>query len=107
MTREGIPTGLLSIPIRYMHSAVETVALADIDRTARLLAAFISRLDESCLAGLAEEVVSRGMTELRTLLGRLSDAFGPSGREAAVRTLIRAEIEPLGRLASRWTRWAT
>ena len=46
MTREGIPTGLLSIPIRYMHSTVETVVLADIDRTARLLAAFISRLDD-------------------------------------------------------------
>ena len=42
VAREGIPTGLLSIPIRYMHSAVETVALADIDRTARLLAAFIA-----------------------------------------------------------------
>ena len=50
VTREGIPTGLLSIPIRYMHSAVETVVLADIDRTARLLAAFISRLDDAFLA---------------------------------------------------------
>ena len=56
VTREGIPTGLLSIPIRYMHTAVETVVLADIDRTARLLAAFISRLDDTFLAGLAEEV---------------------------------------------------
>ena len=56
VTREGIPTGLLSIPIRYMHTAVETVVLADIDRTARLLAAFISRLDDAFLAGLAEEV---------------------------------------------------
>jgi endoglucanase len=35
------------------------------------------------------------MTDLRNLLGRLSDAFGPSGREAAVRTLIKAEVEPL------------
>ena len=56
VTREGIPTGLLSIPIRYMHTAVETVVLADIDRTARLLAAFISRLDDAFLGGLAEEV---------------------------------------------------
>jgi endoglucanase len=56
VTREGIPTGLLSIPIRYMHTPVETVVLADIDRTARLLAAFISRLDDKFLAGLAEEV---------------------------------------------------
>lgn len=33
------------------------------------------------------------MTELRDLLQRLSDAFGPSGNEKAVRTVIRAEIE--------------
>jgi tetrahedral aminopeptidase len=56
VTREGIPTGLLSIPVRYMHSAAETVVLADIDRTARLLAAFISRLDETFVGGLVEEV---------------------------------------------------
>ena len=35
------------------------------------------------------------MTDLSNLLGRLSDAFGPSGREAAVRSLIKAEVEPL------------
>ena len=56
VTRQGIPTGLVSIPIRYMHSAVETVVVADIDRAARLLAAFISRLDASFLAALAGEV---------------------------------------------------
>lgn len=56
VTREGIPTGLVSIPIRYMHSTVETVVLADIDRTARLLAAFISRLDGETMAELAKEL---------------------------------------------------
>jgi endoglucanase len=56
VTREGIPTGLTSIPVRYMHSPVEMVALADIDRTARLLATFISRLDATVLAKLPEEV---------------------------------------------------
>jgi putative aminopeptidase FrvX len=56
VAREGIPTGLLGIPLRYMHSVVETVVLADIDRTARLLAAFISRLDGGFLTTLAEEV---------------------------------------------------
>ncbi len=56
VARAGIPTGLLSIPVRYMHSTVETVVLADIDRTARLLAAFISRLDEALVAALQEEV---------------------------------------------------
>ena len=45
VAREGIPTALISIPIRNMHSAVETVDSRDIERTARLLAAFISELD--------------------------------------------------------------
>ena len=33
------------------------------------------------------------MSDLKNLLGRLSDAFGPSGREVAVRSLIKAEVE--------------
>ena len=33
------------------------------------------------------------MTELRELLGRLSEAFGPSGNEKAVRALVRDEIQ--------------
>jgi tetrahedral aminopeptidase len=56
VAREGIPTGLTSIPLRYMHTAIETVVVADIDRTARLLAAFISRLDGQFLASLPEDV---------------------------------------------------
>ncbi|MGE5603766.1 MAG: M20/M25/M40 family metallo-hydrolase [Nitrososphaerales archaeon] len=56
VSQEGIPTGLLSVPIRYMHSSVETVAAADLDRTARLLAAFIARLDGETLTGLVEEL---------------------------------------------------
>jgi tetrahedral aminopeptidase len=56
VTQEGIPTGLLSVPIRYMHSTVETVVLDDLDRAARLLAAFIARLDERTLEGLADDL---------------------------------------------------
>ena len=39
-TRSGVATGLVSVPNRYMHSAVEMVSLEDADRTADLLAAF-------------------------------------------------------------------
>jgi len=46
VTREGIPTGLTSIPLRYMHTVVETVALPDIERTGRLLAHFIAELTD-------------------------------------------------------------
>jgi endoglucanase len=49
ITREGIPTALLGIPQRNMHTPVETVSVKDVERTGRLLAAFIARLDESFL----------------------------------------------------------
>ena len=36
----GIPTGLISVPNRYMHSPNEMVTLSDLDATANLLAGF-------------------------------------------------------------------
>lgn len=44
LSRAGVPTGLVSVPLRYMHSPVEMVSLADIDAAARLIAAFATRL---------------------------------------------------------------
>ncbi|GMV06062.1 MAG: hypothetical protein AMXMBFR53_23380 [Gemmatimonadota bacterium] len=44
LTRHGVPTGLVSVPNRYMHSPNELVSLSDLRNTARLLAAFIRRL---------------------------------------------------------------
>ncbi|HUH82053.1 MAG TPA: M20/M25/M40 family metallo-hydrolase [Solirubrobacteraceae bacterium] len=38
-SRAGVPTGLVMVPLRYMHSPVETVDLRDVQATARLLAA--------------------------------------------------------------------
>jgi putative aminopeptidase FrvX len=40
----GVATALVSVPNRYMHSPNEMVTLEDLDRTARLLAAFVGRL---------------------------------------------------------------
>jgi endoglucanase len=40
----GVATALVSVPNRYMHSPNEMIALDDLDRTARLLAAFARRL---------------------------------------------------------------
>src|SRR5262249_5358342 len=44
VSREGVPTGLVSIPIRYMHSPVELCSLADLEAVIALVAAFVRRL---------------------------------------------------------------
>lgn len=45
LVRAGIPTGLVSVPNRYMHSPNEVVSMADLESAARLLAAFVQELD--------------------------------------------------------------
>jgi putative aminopeptidase FrvX len=45
ISRSGVPTGLISVPLRYMHSPVELVSIADVEAAARLIAAFAQRLD--------------------------------------------------------------
>jgi endoglucanase len=44
LARGGIPTALVSVPLRYMHSPVELVQLDDVDAAARLIAAATLRL---------------------------------------------------------------
>ena len=39
-----MPTGLISVPNRYMHSPNEVVSLGDLHATARLIAAFVRSL---------------------------------------------------------------
>ncbi len=48
---EGIPSAVVSIPLRYMHSAVETLCLADLEKVARLLARFVVRLERGVTRG--------------------------------------------------------
>lgn len=48
----GIPTLLISIPIKYMHTSVEMVNLEDIKNTGILIAKFIQGLSNSELEGL-------------------------------------------------------
>jgi putative aminopeptidase FrvX len=36
---------VVSIPLRYMHSPVEMVQLDDVENTAKLIAAFVRRLE--------------------------------------------------------------
>ncbi len=44
LSRAGIPTGLVSVPLRYMHSPVELCEVGDVVNAARLVAAFALRL---------------------------------------------------------------
>lgn len=44
ITAEGIPSALIGIPLRYMHTPVEVVSIKDIQRAGRLLAEFITTL---------------------------------------------------------------
>ena len=45
ISRAGIPTGLVSVPLRYMHSSVEMVSIDDVENAAKLISAFARRLD--------------------------------------------------------------
>src|SRR5215208_5444753 len=45
ISRAGIPTAVVSVPLRYMHSPVEMVQLDDVDNAAKLIAAFARRLE--------------------------------------------------------------
>jgi endoglucanase len=44
-SRAGVPTAIVSVPLRYMHSPVELVSLADVQVAAELIAAFAKRLE--------------------------------------------------------------
>ncbi len=45
VSRAGVPTVLLSLPEKYMHTSVETISLDTLEESASLLAHFVSELD--------------------------------------------------------------
>jgi endoglucanase len=61
VARAGIPTGLVSIPIRNMHTVVEAADLQDINRVGRLVAEFAACLDDSVMEQLTTSLI-RGLT---------------------------------------------
>jgi len=52
VARGGVPTILLSIPLRYMHTPIETLDYEDVKRTGRLMAMFIAGVDNEFVEGL-------------------------------------------------------
>jgi len=45
LSRAGVATGLVSVPLRYMHSPIETIDLDDIEQAVRLIVAFALKLE--------------------------------------------------------------
>ncbi|MDD3599921.1 MAG: M42 family peptidase, partial [Firmicutes bacterium] len=52
MTRSGVATGLISVPLRYTHTSVETLAVDDVKKSGQLLAYFASAVDSRFREGL-------------------------------------------------------
>lgn len=47
LTREGVPSGAICVPTRYIHSATSMLDLVDVDNTVRLIVATVQRIPES------------------------------------------------------------
>lgn len=45
VSRSGVATGIISVPLRYMHTPVEILELSDVDHTIDLLTEFIIAID--------------------------------------------------------------
>jgi endoglucanase len=56
----GIPTGLVGIPLRYMHTMVETIDTKDINRAGRLMGEFVAQLDGEFMENLQKELMESG-----------------------------------------------
>lgn len=52
ITRAGVATLVLSIPLRYMHTSVEIISMKDLDNTGKLLSFFINSIKRESLEGL-------------------------------------------------------
>jgi endoglucanase len=57
VSRNGVPCEVIGIPLRYMHTPVEEVALADIESAGRLMAKFISSLNAETMTEIRKEML--------------------------------------------------
>lgn len=55
VANNGIPAMVISIPLRYMHTANELISLKDVQNVGKLLAAFVRQLDEKTMDRLIWE----------------------------------------------------
>lgn len=57
IARAGVPTGLISMSIRNMHTVVEAVAIKDVKRVGRLISEFAIGLDHKFLSTLTDALM--------------------------------------------------
>lgn len=62
----GVPTGLVEIPLRYMHTPVETIHLDDVANMAELLTTFVGSLGPEDALALQGETFVRAAAATRT-----------------------------------------
>ncbi len=105
--REGIATAVVSIPLKYMHSPVETLDLRDVEQTAQLLAAFVRDLGTLCaLSGVSsweDEVRDYFRAQAAPYADRIrTDAMGclivekRGARRGAKRLMLAAHMDEVG-----------
>ena len=46
LVREGVPSAVVSVPSRYIHSPVSTLLISDLEATVKLTVAFLRRAGE-------------------------------------------------------------
>lgn len=56
---EGIPTGIVGIALRYMHTMVESISIKDVTRVGRLLAAYVEQLNENTTQELKDALMPK------------------------------------------------
>lgn len=78
VTRGGIPTGLVSVPLRYMHTPTEVVSLKDLQNTVRLIVRFALDLNEDAcfVPGIADPICHAARMETLDDLDKPKKADG-------------------------------
>lgn len=98
VTGEGIPTGLVEIPLRYMHTPVETIHLDDVAHTADVLRAMIAALTPDDVRALQGETFTRitpqSITRLRSKRASLRRTKHSTAHRARVTRAARQIAKP-------------
>ena len=104
IVREGVASGLIGLPLRYMHSPTECIDLEDLERCAQLVAAFALGGEQSMQFDMPalQEADSKAEKEpedpgdFLSILEKLCSLSGVSGSEEEVREYIERRAVSAG-----------